>query len=100
MEQLLRHPDQQQRLVNDPDGIPAAVEEMLRWSSPIKNMCRTVTRDVEFFGTDLREGEKMMLLFESANFDEAVFEHPEVFDIERSPEPARRIRFRHPLLPR
>ena len=87
MEQLLRHPDQQQRLVNDPDGIPAAVEEMLRWSSPIKNMCRTVTRDVEFFGTDLREGEKMMLLFESANFDEAVFEHPEVFDIERSPNP-------------
>lgn len=87
MEQLLRHPDQQQRLVNDPDGIPAAVEEMLRWSSPIKNMCRTVTRDVEFFGTDLCEGEKMMLLFESANFDEAVFEHPEVFDIERSPNP-------------
>lgn len=87
MEQLMRHPDQQQRLVNDPDGIPAAVEEMLRWSSPIKNMCRTVTRDVEFFGTDLRQGEKMMLLFESANFDESVFEHPEVFDIERSPNP-------------
>ncbi len=87
MEQLLRHPEQQARLVNDPDGIPTAVEEMLRWSSPIKNMCRTVTRDVDFFGTALREGEKMMLLFESANFDEAVFHNPDVFDIGRSPNP-------------
>ncbi|WP_072686931.1 cytochrome P450 [Rhodococcus marinonascens] len=87
MEQLMRHPDQQARLISDAAGIPAAIEEMLRWSSPIKNMCRTVTRDVEFFGTELHEGEKMMLLFESANFDEKVFENPEVFDAERSPNP-------------
>ncbi|AOW93536.1 cytochrome [Rhodococcus sp. WMMA185] len=87
MEQLMRHPDQQERLVDDAGAIPTAVEEMLRWSSPIKNMCRTVTRDVEFFGAELRQGEKMMLLFESANFDEKVFADPEVFDINRSPNP-------------
>ena len=87
MEQLMRHPDQQASLVRDPDGIPAAIEEMLRWSSPIKNMCRTVTRDVDFFGTQLRRGEKMMLLFESANFDDTVFDEPNRFDIARSPNP-------------
>ncbi|NLE80879.1 MAG: cytochrome P450 [Rhodococcus sp.] len=85
MEQLMRHPDQQARLVDDPDNIPQAMEEMLRWVSPIKNMCRTVTRDTEFHGTDLRAGEKMMLLFESANFDEAHFDEPNAFDIERAP---------------
>jgi cytochrome P450 family 142 subfamily A polypeptide 1 len=87
MEQLMRHPDQQASLVRNPDGIPAAIEEMLRWSSPIKNMCRTVTRDVDFFGTQLRRGEKMMLLFESANFDDTVFDDPNRFDIARSPNP-------------
>ncbi|MFD4367390.1 cytochrome P450 [Rhodococcus sp. NPDC058521] len=85
MEQLMRHPGQQARLVDDPDSIPQALEEMLRWVSPIKNMCRTLTRDVEFHGTSLREGEKMMLLFESANFDEAHFDDPNSFDIERAP---------------
>ncbi|MFZ2178696.1 MAG: cytochrome P450 [Rhodococcus sp. (in: high G+C Gram-positive bacteria)] len=87
MEQLMRHPEQQARLVENPERIPQAIEEMLRWSSPIKNMCRTVTRDIEFFGTALHQGEKMMLLFESANFDESVFEDPNTFDIERSPNP-------------
>lgn len=85
MEQLIRHPEQQKKLASDPDGIPLAIEEMLRWVSPIKNMCRTVTRDIDFFGTELRQGEKMMLLFESANFDETVFVEPDVFDIGRSP---------------
>lgn len=84
MEQLMRHPDQQAALAEDHDSIPQALEEMLRWVSPIKNMCRTVTRDVDFHGTELREGEKMMLLFESANFDEAQFDEPNTFDIERA----------------
>lgn len=85
MEQLLRHPDQRDRLAADLSGVPRAVEEMLRWSSPVKNMCRTVTRDTTFLGTQLHEGEKVLLLFESANFDEAVFERPEVFDAARNP---------------
>ena len=83
--QLLRHPDQHARLRDDLDLLPNAVEEMLRWTSPIKNMCRTVTADTEFHGTRLTQGEKMMLLFESANFDERVFEQPEEFSIDRYP---------------
>jgi cytochrome P450 family 142 subfamily A polypeptide 1 len=62
-----------------------AVEEMLRWTSPVKNMCRQLTTDTDYYGTALREGEKVMLLFESANFDEEQFEDPETFDIRRYP---------------
>ncbi|ULE35665.1 cytochrome P450 [Mycobacterium sp. IDR2000157661] len=83
--QLLLHPDQHRRLVDDLALLPNAIEEMLRWTAPVKNMARTVTADTEFHGTALEEGEKMILLFESANFDEAVFESPELFDIERYP---------------
>lgn len=84
-EQLLRHQDQWQRLVADPELLPGAIEEMLRWTSPVKNMCRTLTQDIEFHGTELKAGEKIMLMFESANFDEAVFEDPENFRIDRNP---------------
>jgi len=84
-EQLLRHPDQWERLVADDALVPGAVEEMLRWTSPVKNMARTIMRDNEFHGTQLREGEKMLLLFESANFDESVFGDPENFRIDRDP---------------
>ena len=83
--QLLRHPDQHQRLVNDLDLLPNAIEEMLRWTSPVKNMCRTLTADTDFHGTELKQGEKIMLLFESANFDEKVFEDAANFNIDRYP---------------
>jgi cholest-4-en-3-one 26-monooxygenase len=83
--QLLRHPDQHQRLVNDLELLPNTIEEMLRWTAPVKNMARTLTADTEFHGTALKEGEKMLLLFESANFDEKVFEDPENFNIDRYP---------------
>lgn len=85
VEQLLRHRDQWDRLVANPDLVPSAVEEMLRWTSPVKNMARTLTADVEFHGTALRAGEKMLLLFESANFDEQVFADPADFRIDRHP---------------
>jgi cytochrome P450 family 142 subfamily A polypeptide 1 len=84
-EQLLRHPGQHRRLVDDLDLLPNAIEEMLRWTSPVKNMCRILTADIEFHGTALRQGEKIMLLFESANFDEKVFDSPQDFRIERYP---------------
>jgi cytochrome P450 family 142 subfamily A polypeptide 1 len=84
-EQLLRNRDQWDLLQRDPGLLPSAVEEMLRWTSPVKNMCRTLTADTEFHGTQLHKGEKMMLLFESANFDESVFGDPENFRIERNP---------------
>ncbi len=88
MEELLAHPDQLERLAADPEALmPGAVEEMLRWVSPIKNMARTATRDVELAGSRISEGQELLLLYPSANRDEAVFDNPETFDIARSPNP-------------
>lgn len=84
-DQLLRNRDQWERLVADQSLLPGAIEETLRWTSPVKNMCRTLTADTTFHGTDLKAGEKIMLMFESANFDEAVFENPDEFRIDRNP---------------
>ncbi|WIM90093.1 cytochrome P450 [Candidatus Mycobacterium wuenschmannii] len=84
-EQLLRHPEHQRALGDDLDLVPQAVEEMLRWTSPVKNMCRLLTEDTTFHDASLRAGEKVMLLFESANFDESVFDAPEEFDPWRFP---------------
>jgi cholest-4-en-3-one 26-monooxygenase len=84
-EQLLRHPDAWNRLVADVELMPGAIEEMLRWTSPVKNMCRTLTEDTVFHGTELKKDEKIMLMFESANFDEQQFENPEEFRIDRNP---------------
>ena len=85
-EQLLRHRDQWEACVADPSALlPGAIEEMLRWTSPVKNMCRTLTADTDFHGTALRKDEKIMLMFESANFDEGVFGDPENFRIDRNP---------------
>jgi cytochrome P450 family 142 subfamily A polypeptide 1 len=85
MYQLLANPDQKQKLVDDPSKIPTAVEEMLRWVSPIKNMARTVTQDTELRGRQLHAGDKLLLLYPSANRDEEVFDDPFRFDVERRP---------------
>ena len=85
MEQLLRRPDQRSRLAADPSMLPGALEEMLRWVSPVKNMNRTVTTDVDFHGTSLSAGDEVLLMFEAANFDEEVFTDPNEFDIARTP---------------
>jgi len=83
--QLLLHPDQWERLAEDPSARPGAVEEMLRWVTPIKNMVRTATRDVELRGEQIHEGDELMLLYPSANRDEDVFDDPFRFDIARTP---------------
>jgi cytochrome P450 family 142 subfamily A polypeptide 1 len=75
------------RLASDPDLMAGAVEEMLRWVSPIKNMARTATRDVELEGSRISAGQELILLYPSANRDAAVFEDPDTFDITRSPNP-------------
>jgi cytochrome P450 family 142 subfamily A polypeptide 1 len=85
MEQLILHPDQRKLLIDDPSKIEVAVEEMLRWVTPIKNMNRTVTRDVEFMGQQLHEGDRCLLLYESANRDEARFPDAHTFNVEREP---------------
>jgi cholest-4-en-3-one 26-monooxygenase len=83
--QLLEHPDQHARLAEDPALLDGAVEEMLRWVTPIKNMARTATRDVELRGEHISQGQKVLLLYHSANRDEDAFDAPERFDITRSP---------------
>lgn len=85
MYELLTHPDQLRVLRDNPAKIPTAVEEMLRWVTPIQNMARTATRDVELRGQTLRAGQKLLLLYPSANRDEAVFADPHRFDIARTP---------------
>jgi cytochrome P450 family 142 subfamily A polypeptide 1 len=85
MFELLRHPDQLSVLRADRSHMTSAVEEMLRWVSPIKNMARQMTKDVEFGGKTLRKGQKLLLLYPSANRDERVFDRPEEFDIARNP---------------
>ena len=85
MAQLLAHPDQRDKLRADRELLDSAVEEMLRWVTPIKNMARTVTDDIEFQGQQMHAGEKLLLLYQSANRDEDVFVDPHSFDIERSP---------------
>ncbi len=84
---LLEHPDQQAILRDDPAAIDAGVEELLRWVSPIKNMSRTVTRDVEMHGRTLREGDQVVLMYPSANRDPAAFDDPDRFDVRRDPNP-------------
>lgn len=85
MYQLCVNPGQRQRLIDDPGLIPTAVEEMLRWVSPIKNMNRTATRDFELNGRKIAEGDKVLLLYPSANRDEEVFADPFTFDVGRTP---------------
>jgi len=85
MYQLLKHPDQRRVLAQDPSRIPVAVEEMLRWVSPIQNMARTVAEDVTLRGQRLEAGQKLLLLYPSANRDADVFPDPFRFDTGRVP---------------
>jgi cytochrome P450 family 142 subfamily A polypeptide 1 len=85
MYQLLRHPAEREKLVRRPAALGVAVEEMLRWVTPIQNMSRTLTCDVELRGQKLRAGDKLLLLYPSANRDAAVFQEPFRFDVERDP---------------
>jgi cholest-4-en-3-one 26-monooxygenase len=80
------HPDQWAVLRDDPDGtLDTAIEEVTRWASPVNYMSRTATRDTELHGQLIRAGDKVVLLYSSANFDETVFEEPNRFDVRRTP---------------
>ena len=82
---LLEHPEQLRRLRADPGLLESAVEEILRWTSPVTHMARRVMCDTEIGGQAIAAGEKVVLWYPSANRDEEVFERPEVFDIAREP---------------
>lgn len=80
-----RWPEQLELVRNDPSLIPSLVDEAVRWVSPVKHFQRVVTKDVEFHGRSLKEGDHVMLCYPSANRDEAVFENPDAFDVTRRP---------------
>ena len=84
---LLEHPAAQADLRADPSLIPSAVEEMLRYESPLHYFARTATRDTVLRGQAIRAGDKVALLYGAANRDPEVFADPERFDIRRSPNP-------------
>jgi cytochrome P450 family 142 subfamily A polypeptide 1 len=85
MEALVRNPDERRKLERNPGLLPTAVEEMLRWVTPIQNMNRTATRDVQVGGERIRAGEKLLLLYPSANRDERAFARADEFHVDREP---------------
>jgi cytochrome P450 len=82
---LVQHPDELDRLRDDPSLVPTAVEEILRWITPVKSFVRTATEDTEIRGRRIAAGESVMLVYPSANRDEDVFDEPEHFDVGRDP---------------
>ena len=82
---LAEHPDQMQRLRDDPSLWDTAVEEMLRWGSSIHNFRRTATQDTELRGVPIAKGDKLVIYYASANRDEEVFDAPHTFDVGRTP---------------
>jgi cytochrome P450 len=82
---LIEHPDQLKLLQEEPDRIPGATEEILRWATPVHHFRRTATRDLELRGVDIKRGDKVVTWFTSANRDEEVFPDPYTFDVTRKP---------------
>jgi cytochrome P450 len=80
---LGRFPDQRRTLAADPSRWPNALEEILRYESPVQGLARTTTRDVELHGVTIPAGDQVLLLYGSANHDETVFERPDVLDLDR-----------------
>ena len=85
LEALLLHPEQLAALRTDRSLLPSAIEEMLRWVTPVRNMNRTATEDVELCGQSVRAGDRLLLMYLSGNRDAAVFDRPDAFDITRNP---------------
>ena len=92
-------PDQKQKLIDNPELVDLAVDEIVRYVSPVISFCRTVTRDHEFHGKQLKADDKVLILYQSANRDERVFDDPDEFRIDRDPNPHLGLRHRPALLP-
>ncbi|CUU56931.1 Cytochrome P450 [Parafrankia irregularis] len=82
---MLENPEQWQRLAADPSLVPTAVDEAIRWVSPVKQFMRTTTEDTVVRGVPIAAGESVLLSYPSANRDEDVFDNPNTFDVGRSP---------------
>jgi cholest-4-en-3-one 26-monooxygenase len=84
---LARYPEQRQRLLEDPSLLSSAVEEILRFESPLISFRRTATQDTELRGVKIRSGDKVTMWYPSANRDEEIFPDADTFDIGRTPNP-------------
>jgi cholest-4-en-3-one 26-monooxygenase len=84
---LIQHPGERRRIRDDPSLFPTAVEEMLRWVTPVHHFIRTIREDMEVSGRRIRTGEKVALWYSSANRDDEVFAEPYRFDAGRQPNP-------------
>jgi len=82
---LLEHPAELDLLLKDEALMPTAVEEILRWSSPVTHFARVAMKDTELGGKQIQQGDRVVLWFPSGNRDEAVFENPYTFDLRRTP---------------
>ena len=82
---LMEHPEQLRLLQEEPERIPVAIEEILRWATPVLHFRRTATRDVELRGETIRAGDKVVTWYVSANRDEEVFADADRFDVTRQP---------------
>lgn len=85
--QLIRNPDQLAKLKADLSLLPSAVEEMIRWVTPVKHFMRTATEDCDLGGKKIRAGDGLALFYWSGNRDEAVFDDPFAFRVDRKPNP-------------
>ena len=81
---LAANPDQREKIVSNPQDIEAAIEELLRWETPVAGVPRVVTQDVEIAGTQIKQGELVMLLLGAANIDPSEFEASEEVNFDRS----------------
>jgi len=86
MQCLIDNPGERQKLLDDPSLVPSAVEEMLRFVSPVQSFVRTVTADTDFRGHRFLEGQKVLMVYPSANHDADVFDDPDTFKVERNPQ--------------
>jgi cytochrome P450 len=85
---LQQYPEQRALLAQDFDGhIKLAIEEFVRWATPVMTFRRTATQDLELHGQHIRKGDWVLMMYSSGNRDERVFDNPNTFDIRRSPNP-------------
>ncbi len=84
---FIAHPEQRDLLRREPERMPTAVEELIRWTTPILNMCRVANHDTELNGVEIKAEQQVVLMYSSANRDESVFDDPQRFDVTRDPNP-------------